>query len=142
MTDASLLRLIDPFAVTGVGVWASEWRVDSLAADLSTLKDGYIGTLSIVATSAIVLSSSSSISVLPALTCGDEYLQVQALPPCVAFAGLALIQPLYLAAPLFLSLLLSVCVSYSLFTSHWLPHSACISQCHLWSILQHLLSPF
>ena len=66
---------LSPAVCTGVGVWNSDWRIDSLATTLTALQDGFSGSLAIVDPSGIVLSSSSGLSVSPALTCGDAYIQ-------------------------------------------------------------------
>ena len=66
---------LSPAFCTGVGVWSSDWRIDSLATTLTALQDGFSGSLAIVDPSGIVLSSSSGLSVSPALTCGDAYIQ-------------------------------------------------------------------
>ena len=56
-------------------MWSSDWRIDSLATTLTALQDGFSGSLAIVDPSGIVLSSSSGLSVAPALTCGDAFIQ-------------------------------------------------------------------
>ena len=55
------------------GVWASEWKISSVGSVLARLKDGFEGSLALVETSGIVLSTSSEVTLEPALTCSDLF---------------------------------------------------------------------
>merc|ERR1712166_941291 len=58
-----------------VGVWASEWSLDSMSTMLSNLSTGFQGTYALVDNNGIVGSSSVGLSMVPAKTSGDLYLQ-------------------------------------------------------------------
>ena len=59
----------------GEGVWSAEWRISTLQHSLSALLQGLEGSLAIADTNAIILISSGGLTVTPALTCGDDYIQ-------------------------------------------------------------------
>ena len=58
-----------------VGVWASEWQISSVGTTLARLKDGFEGSLAVVETTGIVLSTSSGVTLEPAISCSDQYIQ-------------------------------------------------------------------
>ena len=62
-------------APPGIGVWAVEWKISTISAVLTSLIDGFVGSLAITDTSSIILSSSSDVIVQPALTCADDYIK-------------------------------------------------------------------
>lgn len=57
------------------GVWASEWQISSISSTLTRLKDGFEGSLAVVETTGIVLSTSTGVSLEPAISCSDSYIQ-------------------------------------------------------------------
>ena len=58
-----------------LGVWASEWTVESISTNLEQLKEGFVGSLAIVDSTGIVLASSSGENMVPASTTSDTYIQ-------------------------------------------------------------------
>ena len=56
-------------------MFASEWQISSVGAALAQLNDGFKGTLSVVETTGIVLTASSGVSLEPAATCSDSFVQ-------------------------------------------------------------------
>ena len=58
-----------------VGIWASEFSIESISVVLEHLKDGFVGSLAVVDTNTIVLASSSGQNLVPALTTSDSSIQ-------------------------------------------------------------------
>ena len=57
------------------GVWASEWQISSVGSALAGLIDGFEGSLAIIDSNGVVLSTASGATLEPALTCQDRYIQ-------------------------------------------------------------------
>eukprot|EP00656_Telonema_subtile_P049577 TRINITY_DN6198_c0_g4_i1.p1 TRINITY_DN6198_c0_g4~~TRINITY_DN6198_c0_g4_i1.p1 ORF type:complete len:2110 (-),score=325.82 TRINITY_DN6198_c0_g4_i1:69-6398(-) len=57
------------------GIWASEWSTESLSATLSSLKDGFEGSLAIVENTGVILAASSGVRFEAVATTTDAYLK-------------------------------------------------------------------
>ena len=57
------------------GVWASEWEISSISDSLAQLIDGFEGSLAVIDFNGIVLSTSSGITLEPAITCNDSFIR-------------------------------------------------------------------
>ena len=57
-----------------VGVFACEWEISSVGDALAKLIDGFEGSLAVIDKKGIVLSTSSGITLEPALSCNDAFI--------------------------------------------------------------------